>query len=848
MSTTAEKLKQLAQEASSDGFVQDAYSTIKYNLSSMISGDPRIKAQIAEQSMDTASMLRSVASRSDIPAENQIETPGIAFGEGVTDTIPFTIGIGTLAQFIPQARGASGAGKVVTSLQNMLSQYGRVFRQRPVSLATGEAIAGGIGGLTGYTLEREYPDLPAARFIGEMAGGISADLVPKAIKMLPAVQITQAAKKRLSRSEKDVQRRAAELLSIGNREEALKLLSQSRDFSPGAKFTSAIKTEDPIYSRMEQTILKAAQKGELPDQFTNMLEETNKAIRDDLSFGGLDEEGMQSAFERQVRYYKSLLDTRISIAANQSDQAISKLVVTDVKENIEPIVRSKLSEALQEARQFEDSLFKAIDQSEIVNINISKIAQKELFNSLPTASKADMPDAAAFLDPKSPKYIGKKTVKGKAEVTNQNSIFELRGVQSELRREARAARAGDNPNFNKARIADELADSITEDIANIYVEPGSENPVAVAVAFSRELNNRFGKGSIAKVLRRDRRGGDSIDPSMTLSATLGTDRTLNRVAYDDILTAVSGNPEVQSAMEDFIKFKFFRGSEFNPRQAQEFLNSNADLMNRMPAFKSEIQDAIRTNNAESIQRSRKADGTVFLNPDINKAIIYMNKNASKAFNEVIASNSPSKNMRNLMRMTKLDETGEAFQGLKTGFAQFLFDKASKTVRVPTGGQMKLVDGNLFNELVQDKKVKQTIMTLFSKEERARIERAARTAQMLAKQVQTRPSIELVQQQNMNMLQRALLRISGGSIGRSLGTGTLQAPEQMANIFENLARGGVLDAEKKMLEDAMFNDDLFKAMLETPTKAELSKKSQTAIRAWAAQTLATYGDEQQEQEN
>ena len=119
------------------------------------------------------------------------------------------------------------------------------------------------------------------------------------------------------------------------------------------------------------------------------------------------------------------------------------------------------------------------------------------------------------------------------------------------------------------------------------------------------------------------------------------------------------------------------------------------------------------------------------------------------FSEEIDKRVLKKDIRNLMRMTKLDETGEAFQGLKTGFAQFLFDKASKTVRVPTGGQMKLVDGNLFNELVQDKKVKQTIMTLFSKEERARIERAARTAQMLAKQVQTRPVIELVQQQNMN---------------------------------------------------------------------------------------------------
>jgi hypothetical protein len=850
MSTTAERLNALIKENPSQGFVGDAYATIKNNLATMISGDPRIKAQIAEQSMSTAERLNSVAARANIPAENQIETPGIAFGTGFTDTIPFAVGLGFVSQAIPQARAASGAGRVVSGLQNMLSQYGRVFKQNPVMMTTGEAFAGGTGGFTGFELERRYPDLPGARFIGEVAGGFGADLAPRAIKMLPSYKIYNAAKEKFSPAKDKVQARAAELLSIGDREGALKALQEARDFSPNAQFTASFKTDDPTYSRMEQTILKGSSDGELSERFAQMIEDTNNAIRDDLSFGGSSAEEVQSLFQNQISHFRNLLDARLQIAGNRADKQISKIRVTDLKENIEPIVRSQLSDALKEARAFEDQLYKAINQKEIVDINISKIARLELAQSLPAAQKQDMPSAARFLDPKSPSYLGKKKVKGKTEITNQNTIFELRGVQSQLRTEARMARAGDSPNFNKARIADELADSITEDLANIYAEPGSENPIATAIAFSRELNDRFGKGSVAKILKRERRGGDSIDSSKTLSATLGTGKVLDRVAYDNILQAVSGNPEVQNAMEDFIKFKFFKGEEFNPRQAQEFLNSNSDLMNRMPTLKSEVQNAIRTNDSRLLTESKTKKGTPFLDPKINKAIIYMNQGTDQAFKSVLGSNNPAREMKTLIKMTSRDNTGEALQGLKTGFTDYLFNQSVANTRLPTGQSKKIIDGTKFNEAVQDPKTKQAIISLFSKEERARIERAARTAQALSQQVMGRPTIELAQQEGLNIMQKALLRISGGTLGRRLGTGTLQAPEQLANIFETLGKGGVFDAEVKLLEDAIFNDDLFKVLLEKPTKGEISKQSQTVLRAWMAKTLATHGDEnsnQQEQQ-
>jgi len=839
---TPQELKILARETESEGFFSDAYKTIQQGLASMVSGDPEIRRQIGPYADNSAENLKSLAELSEIPAE---ETVGTAFGTGFTETIPFAIGLGVLTQAIPPLRPLSGAGRIRTALQNSLSTYGQIFRQRPGTVVTGEAFAGGFGGASGYGLEKAFPDLPGARFIGEMAGGFGAELVPNAIKMMPTISIVRGAVDKLSPS--TAQRRASELLSIGDRQGALAAIQEAQDFSPGAQFTSGTLSGDPIYSRMEQTIIKASNNGEVTENLSNMIQQTSDAIYNDISFGGLNPQELQSMFENQVRHYSALLDARMQIAATRAQRDISKIQPDGVREAIEPVVRGHITDAVREAREFESALYSAVDQSEIVNINLSKIAFQQLSESLPIAKKGNMPNAAKYLDPNSSSYLGKKTVDGKTQVTNQNTLFELRGVQSALRAEARNARAGDNPNFDLARIADELADSITEDIANIYAEQGQENPLATAIAFSRELNERFGTGDVARILGRSRSGGDRIDPSMTLSSTLGAGPRINRVAYDDILQSVSGNPDVQLAMEDFIKFHFFRNQDFNPGAAQEFLVTNSDLMNRMPTLRREIQDAIRSNDSSRLSERRALSGTEFLNPKVNKAIIYINSSPTQAFNQVLSSTNPAREMRSFIRMAERDNTGDAIQGLKSSFADYIFNRSISQQTLPNGNKVPILDGMKFYDLLNEPKVTQTMMTLFSREERARFERAARTARMLSSQMQKRETIELVQEQDMNYLQKALLRVSGASIGRRLGTGTLQAPEMVANIFERLGRGGVLDAETKILEDAIFNQDLFKALLEKPSNGTLSPESQRAFRAWAAQTLATYGDEEQEEQ-
>ena len=81
-----------------------------------------------------------------------------------------------------------------------------------------------------------------------------------------------------------------------------------------------------------------------------------------------------------------------------------------------------------------------------------------------------------------------------------------------------------------------------------------------------------------------------------------------------------------------------------------------------------------------------------------------------------------------MRLAQRDQSGDAIQGLKTSFSNYLFNQSLSDVNLPSGRSAQILNGREFYETLQDPKVKQAIMTLFTREERARFERAGRTAQ------------------------------------------------------------------------------------------------------------------------
>jgi len=822
------------------GFLSDFGTGVTQLARSALSGDETIRRQALIDSdslsdFEKAKQLANLGTRTEVP-----DTIGGAAGTGTSEATAMAVVGGLIARRVPII---NGAGRVRSAVQNTISEYGQLFRANPITTTASEGFLGGASAGGGFTLKEAYPDLPAAQFIGEVVTGVSAGTAVPFIfnKLTPTGLIINKGKDFFS-PEGATSRAATRMQSLADPELALKTLRSSTDLSPNAAFTTAQRTGQKGLIELENTIIKAANDGQLSQQYADMLQQTNQAIRDDLDFGGVFTEDIQNFYSHQVEHFGALLDARIAVAGERANTAALKVSPAQTKEALEISARTEIESAYKEARGLEDALYSATDPKLSVDVAVSRSARENWIDELSEATLPNMPSAATFLDPKSAKYIGR--VQTKDGVTNQlgsTTVKELRGVQSALRAEARAARSGETPNRQKAMIADELADSITEDISRIYMDEEGANPVALAVSFSRELNERFSRGPVGKILGRSGTGADRIPSPITLSSTLGVSSASNLVAYDSILKAVDGNPVVQASMEDFLKFKFFRGAEFDAQKAHKFLLDNEDLMSRMPVFRSEIQDAISTGNTSRLTQ-RTTGG--FADPRVNKAVVFIEKGPEAAFTSVLNSRATGKEMQQLIRMANRDVTGEALQGLRTSFTSWMFKNA-------TNNNTGFIQGSALAEGFNNRKVKIMMSQLFDKKEKARFERAVRTARLLDSAANTTTLQEGVSTDKLNGLLSVIAGVTGAKTGRFFSN-TIQGPGIFAQKFRELAQAGVVNPALNMLTAAIHDEELFKALLEIQLGGRggnrvPTTKATRAINAWMGVTLKNLGTEDQEEQ-
>jgi hypothetical protein len=828
----------LAQSsAEKGGLIDDIGRSMMALPATLFSGDVEIRRQAIQNNPELSNYQKAKQLR-DLPPEKEApDTVGTAMGTGATESGVANIAIGLLAKRVPVI---NGAGRVRSALQNTINQYGDLFRRNPVGTTLSETLIGGVAGGGGFTLKDAYPDLPAAQFIGEMTTGLGVGLgLPYIAKNLTPTGIIVNKGRDWFSLEGATSRAATRMQGLADPEVVLARLRSGEELSPNAALTTAQRTGQSKLIALENTIVDAANDGTLSQQYADALQQTNQAIKDDLDFGGTFPEDTQQFFAHQVDHYRALLDARMAVAAERANQAALKVSPNQTKEALETAVREEVEAAYREARGLENSLFEAVDPELPVDVGVSKSARNNWSGKLPEAQKENMPSAASYLDPTSSNYIGrvKKNKKGEALNTlGQTTVFELRGVQSALRAEARAARSGEVPNRQKAMIADELADSITEDISRIYMDTEGDNPVAMAVAYSRELNQRFSQGTVGKILGKSGTGAARLDPSVTLSRTLGISSASNKVAYDQILTAVEGNPAVQASMEDFLKHNFFRGSEFDAAAANRFLNSNEDLMARMPVLRDEVNEAIRTGDATRLKRPRG-----FADPKVNKAIIFTGKGPDEAFNSIVNSMTTGREMQQLVRMAARDVTGEATAGLRTSFTQWVLKNASDNAGNVNGASLATI--------FDDRKTKIMINQLFDKSHKARFERVVRTAKLLDT-ARTAGTLTSIGTDKLDMFSSLVARVTGAKVGRQVSN-TIQGPAIFAQKFQELMQAGIANPAEKLLIDAIDNEELFKSLMAVKLGGKNSNRvlvrANRAINAWMGVTLKNLATEEEQQQ-
>lgn len=804
--------------------------------------DPAISGQ-----QQITNALSDLGVMGDVDTEAEPETTAGAAGRFTGETVPYIIGgpaaftrgaAGQLGRLQAPARGLLGnARQAVTRFGEDIA---RTARERPARFAAGELGGAAGAGAGGHIASEQVPDSDAAELVGEVLGGLSPTVMtptPTITALRAGANVTArlpVIRKVLGKTFKPKELRARERIERADTDpEGAAREMDKADVIPG--LTPAQQTGRPGLLELERSVLDSSD--ELRRRGDDQIRDMDKLIRESMRETGGDVpiERTREALEEAQGHLASLLDTRLRLAAQRADERLQAVSPGTSRERANVIAREELGKALKDARAQERELYSAIPADvEVPTANIRRALQRELAN-LGKAQRGDIPSVARrLLSKESDDYLGAQT-----------TIREMRGLQSKLRERSRQARS--RGQFNAARIADDLANSITDDVARAQGGEDVAGIVDNAVSFSRTLHDRFSRGVPGRILKSAREGGAATPESLTLETTLFGSGPRARENFRQMRNAVREDPaQFEGAVEDYVKDEFLRsafpGDEFNARSAKRFMERNRDLLEEFPRVRADLQKTVETQDAANALRRRTDSIAARLrNPRVSKATLLIQKSPDDAFAAIEQSRHPGREVQNLINMARRDQSGEALEGLKTAYIDRLLRQAEVT-----RGEHSFISGRRFREALG--RSQPVARRLLSDGERSRLNKALSTAERLDAAREAKPSKEGVigdiPGNVTSMLSRVMSAQAGRMVAERTGGGTVQTPGIFVGQAAERLRNLVADPAKRLLTDAITAEDgsLMRALLLDEVKAVPKARAKTSRRlhGWLATVLADAG--------
>ena len=799
------------------------------------------------------------SARPPLPTTQAEETVGSRMGSVAAEAAMMSAPLGAAATRVGQA--AQGAGAIRAALQNAVSNVGRSFKSSPTMFITAEAGLGAAAGYGGFVAEQRYPDSDAARFVGELLGGVTASGgVEVAKRAVPAAARGAMSFARMTPVAGTVLRTWDQIANTANTTTAMPraqdrirraagsspldvISSMGEELLPGARqlMTPAQLSGQPGLLSLERSIIETTD--ETKQRSLEQLESLNDLIVSSLTRGP--STAAAQAIEGAQRDYYTLLNERLRLAGVKTEEAIERLVPGAPAEQANRIARREIEEALQASVTQEKELFDLIEGATPVPTANTRQAYRNLVIEMGSAGKDEIPTLARSL-------FGKKgrLVRKNGEAVAETTVQEMRTAQSLFRAKAREARVGATPNFTQARMYDNLANAITEDISNISGEQAGI--VADAVNYSRQRNEVFGRGEVGRMLRGAADSGDVIADSLTLQKTLGLGGPAGAEAYDNILEAAAfaannanyrNFENVAVVLEDFVKNEFMRSTIRNgsvdPSLVETFVRNNEELLNRMPLLAQDIQAAAQAQTAvEASEALRKTGIQTFSDPMTSKAFTLVQKGPVQAFNDVFNSTNPAVEMQKLVDIVGADATGEGLQGLKSGFFEYILSNASNS-----SGE---VSGEALLTMLKNDRFKTAMEKLLEPAELANLGIIARTAQRVEAARGATPSKEGVTGDKLGVFAEKVLQIAGAAGGRRLsaiiGGAPLQTPAFVSQLFVSLGNAGMLNPSRDLIIAAMSDEKLFREVLlnNLILGRPITRRGKQLLNSWALVSLTDRG--------
>lgn len=751
----------------------------------------------------------------DVPGEKPkttLEFIGSGVGETAGMLLPAT------ATFKLLSRGTGLVPKLSKQIYTTMIKH-------PVATGVSE-VTGGIGMGAGRKVGEEYPQLGATP---EIVGGMVGSMAPTALSYTPTRLAIKAGKKIAERvslpfTEAGAKYRAGEFIKKQVAEPSIvaeTLAKETVSDLPPVVITGE-KRLMALYNQIRS--LDLIKDAKVIDQISKAAIKLEQEMR---RLGRGSPEILRDLTERRIASIELGMDNRVQERLLVAQRKIDSLPVAQRQSQESIIVRNELTKVMHEEYDLVKNTWLDVPKKATVGVKNTQETFTKISEELASAQKSDIPSV-----------LRNHPVLGK-DVT-ETTLNEMQGLRSKLLEVSRQARS--NNQWNKARISDDIADAIFEDMTTSAEKiPTDEGDLLkTALAATKKFKQRFEQGTVGKILGYDRTSAPSIAPELTLDiATKGK-------AIVDINKVVI-TPEAKRATEKYIARSFTDYSldpngVVNPIKAQKFIRNNEELLDSFPNLRTQLSDIGEAqklaNSTKNIMEARKA---ALRDPRISAAGRFLNANIGDEIKSILKSPNPTMTTNQLVKQARKDVTGQAIEGLRGGFVEHILDNSS------IGGFNDLGERTLSGKAILGfmKDNRNVVNQVFSPEQIGRMNRIGQELSKLETLEKTK-GMGIEYSDTVSNILKFASRFAGAAAGRHWGKmvgagGTVQIPgffaQQWHKVvskltkqrFENLINDAIMSPDKKLLETLLMP-------IEKPTiKGGRSEEIGIRLNAWLMAT-------------
>lgn len=804
----------------------------------------RSGGNMVDDALDTVGLggNNQIVARPDQEAETYADSIAEGVGEATGALLPF----GGMANVASKSASplVSGIGKTTT----------QSVARRPGTALALEATGGAGAGAGRRAGQEEFPDNPAMQAVSELAGGVAGAGAPGAAvataKRLPLISL----------GTKGLKAAFAPFTESGGRAVASRRMREMAEGSPedvvAASQRETVADLDPVTKSGDEGLMALRnavleEDAKLRGQFRKRTGEAADMLRKALEETG---EGVPTAeardyFQDRQDALVGMLDVRVRQAADAARQRLGALQPRSKRSEASTVVRDEIEAALSDARKQERALWDQVPDDVELSTENSRAAFRRLMDDLPRAQQDDMPDVARrFLDEESNQRLGAT-----------ETVKEVRGLRSKLLDEARKARSqGD---FNSARVSEEIADALLEDMESAGDDASQVGQLlGQARNFSRVLNQTFKQGAVGRILGHAREGGARIPAEQTLQTTVGRGGETGAAQTRQLLRAVE-NPELpgnsarvaqtRRNVEDYLRSQFADQAAPNgtvdPQSARRFVQSNSEVLDQFPDLKRQMQDAeqaetlvrqIRDTAGQRADNLRAGRRTGIMADEARGRVL--NSQVGAEIDALTKAKDPRAAAREVARQASKDQNGQAARGLKTGLVDYLMER--------TGGS-----GAKIKRLLDDRKVGPVADELLTQGERRRLGEIADELSAVDVAQNNRATADAVMDDAPSRLMDMVVRTFAARAGAQAGQGTSGASLLTAQFASQRAKkflqGMTNNKARELIKSAVTDDpELFKALmldLDQPRNRRIANQRLNAWLAGPGSDLVDDGERDQE---